>query len=79
MEGQVDYKHLQESYSNFKESTAGIHFIKSVYAMIESHHEVAEKNPENAVYEMNMAAGLREALNFIDTMTAKSPTERGAK
>jgi len=75
----VDYKHLQESYRNFKEGTAGIHFIKSVYAMIESHHEAAEKNPENAAYEMKQAAGLREALNFIDTMAAKSSTERGAQ
>jgi len=74
----MDYKYLRESYKNFKESVSGIHYFAKINDMIESHHKLAEENPESAAYEMKQAAGLREALNYIRSMSVdKSSTERG--
>lgn len=75
----MDSKHLRQSYREFKQGMVGIHYTQAVYAMIESHHQEAEKNPDKAVFETQRALGLREALNYIDTMAAKSSTERGAQ
>lgn len=77
----MDSKRLRPAYDTFfEQSDAGTYFIDKLYDLIESQHELAEKNPENARDYVQKALGIREVLNHIkSTMTevkTKSPTEK---
>jgi C4-type Zn-finger protein len=62
---------FSDAYVTFFGSPAGEAFLTTIYGMIDTEHEAAEKNPELARDHTQRAKGIREVTNIIKSMTAK--------
>jgi hypothetical protein len=69
----------QGEYETFFKSPAGLQCLTTISALIDSNHQQAENQPDNARDFMQRAKGNREVLNHINSVLNSGKTNPYSK
>jgi hypothetical protein len=65
---------FSKDYKFFFQSPAGVEFMKFLDIALDSNHTSAENEPDNARDYMQRAKGVRQVMNYIQSVMAGKET-----